>query len=158
MSSKEKVIATTIQKPSTFIHYCFYALFFVTPLLLWPFTSEVFEFNKMMFVYAMTIVIAAAWAFDLSKQAFWSCSNALTSLLYFLSQIVSTFISIDRHTSLWVITPGFTADSFPLFVTSSCFMLWSLISPGKPAVRNLILQSWPPPLTAFYAISKNGNR
>ena len=116
MSSKEKVFPTTIQKPATFIHYCFYALFFVTPLLLWPFTSEVFEFNKMMFVYAMTIVIAAAWGIRSFQNKRFEIAQTplnLPLLLFLSSQVVSTFLSIDRHTSLW--------DWFPPFAISFCF-------------------------------------
>jgi hypothetical protein len=39
----------------------FYLLFFLTPLLFTPWNYELFEFNKMMLVYGITVVIAAAW-------------------------------------------------------------------------------------------------
>ena len=47
------------------IEYGFYALFFITPLLFNPsrnFPSfELFEWNKMMFVYGATTIIVTAW-------------------------------------------------------------------------------------------------
>ena len=88
----------------SFIQTCFYILFFVTPLLLWPFTSEVFEFNKMMFVYAMTIIIGAGWAIRSVQEKRFTVSRTpldLPILLFLSSQIASTIFSIDRHTSLW---------------------------------------------------------
>jgi putative inorganic carbon (hco3(-)) transporter len=91
-------------KMSKFIRQLFYILFFVTPLLLWPFTSEVFEFNKMMFVYLMTIIIGAVWLiksfldhkFEIAKTPL-----DIPILLFLASQIISTIISINPHTSLW---------------------------------------------------------
>ena len=89
---------------SKFIQKSFHILFFTTPLLLWPYTSEVFEFNKMIFVYFMTVVIFSAWMFDsLKKQKFTISKTPLDIplFLFLLSQIASTVFSIDRHTSLW---------------------------------------------------------
>lgn len=87
-----------------FIQSCFYILFFVTPLLLWPFTSEVFEFNKMIFVYIMTIIISSGWlirSFANKKFEFVRTPLDIPLLLFLLSQIISTIVSIDPHTSLW---------------------------------------------------------
>lgn len=86
------------------IRQLFYILFFITPLILWPFTSEVFEFNKMMFVYLMTILIASTWViksylnkkFEIAKTPL-----DLPIILFLASQIISTIISINPHTSLW---------------------------------------------------------
>jgi putative inorganic carbon (HCO3(-)) transporter len=92
------------QKATNFIHYCFYTLFFFTPLLLWPFTSEVFEFNKMLFVYALTIIISAAWGIKTFQEKKFEIVRTpldIPLVLFLVSQIISTFTSIDRHTSIW---------------------------------------------------------
>jgi O-antigen ligase len=97
-------MSETSAKMSKLIRRLFYLLFFLTPLILWPFTSEVFEFNKMMFVYLMTIVIGAVWLirsfldhkFEIAKTPL-----DIPILLFLASQIVSTTISINPHTSLW---------------------------------------------------------
>ncbi|KKT88744.1 MAG: hypothetical protein UW88_C0008G0018 [Candidatus Collierbacteria bacterium GW2011_GWD2_45_10] len=157
MSSKEKALATLVQKPATFIHYCFYALFFVTPLLLWPFTSEVFEFNKMMFVYAMAIIIAAAWgvrALQIKKFEIAQTPLDLPILLFLSSQIISTVISIDRHTSLW----GYYSRFHGGLVSTICYIIlfYALVThfSGYPkAIKNLITTILATAaVTAFYAV------
>ncbi len=157
MSSKEKTSLDAVVRPATFIHYCFYALFFITPLLLWPFTSEVFEFNKMMFVYAMTIVIAAAWAVRSFQNKRFEIAQTpldLPILLFLSSQIISTVISIDRHTSLW----GYYSRFHGGLVSTICYIIlfFALVthfSGQTKAVRNLIRTILATAtLTAFYAI------
>ena len=86
------------------IRQLFYTLFFFTPLLLWPYTSEVFEFNKMMFVYLLTVLIASVWAirsFLNKKFEIVRTPLDIPILLFLASQIISTIISINSHTSLW---------------------------------------------------------
>ncbi len=87
-----------------FIRSCFHILFFTTPLLLWPYTTEVFEFNKMVFVYLMTTIITSAWLFSSFKNQKLNLVKTpldIPILLFFLSQLASTIFSIDPHTSLW---------------------------------------------------------
>jgi len=86
------------------IEYLFYALFFFVPLLLWPKTSEVFEFNKMLLVYALTILIFAAWITKWVVQKKITIRRTPLDLpiaIFLASQILSTVFSIDSHTSLW---------------------------------------------------------
>lgn len=86
------------------IEYLFYSLFFFVPLLLWPKTSEVFEFNKMLFTYGVTILISAAWVarwVQEKKVTIRRTPLDLPIALFFLSQLLSTIFSIDTHTSIW---------------------------------------------------------
>lgn len=86
------------------IRQLFYTLFFITPLLLWPYTSEVFEFNKMLFVYLLTILIGSAWAtksFLNKKFEIVKTPLDIPILLFLASQIISTIMSMNPHTSLW---------------------------------------------------------
>lgn len=81
----------------------FYILFFFTPLVLWPRTSELFEFNKMIFVYILTCLIAVTWAIRiiLKKKFIFRRTLLDIPLLIFLgSQVLSTVFSIDHRTSL----------------------------------------------------------
>ena len=92
------------QNLTKLIRQLFYTLFFLTPLLLWPYTSEVFEFNKMMFVYLLTVLIASVWAirsFLNKKFEIVRTPLDIPILLFLASQIISTIISINPHTSLW---------------------------------------------------------
>ncbi len=89
--------------PRTIIKYSFYLLFFATPLLFFPWTFELFEFNKMMFVYLMTIIIATAWLAEmLTTRPVLVKRTPLDFpiLLFLASQIISTYFSIHPHTSL----------------------------------------------------------
>src|SRR3989344_2341761 len=90
------------------IEYGFYALFFITPLLFNPsrnFPSfELFEWNKMMFVYGATTIIVTAWLSKmlLEKKLIIQKTPFDIPLLSFLgSQILATLFSIDPHVSIF---------------------------------------------------------
>ncbi len=144
-------------KITHFIQSCFYTLFFVTPLLLWPFTSEVFEFNKMLFVYAMTIIIGAAWAiksFQDHKFEIVRTPLDLPLILFLSSQIISTFISIDRHTSLW----GYYSRFHGGLVSTICYVVLfyafvTHFSGQAKAIKNVLIAILSTAaLTSIYAV------
>lgn len=86
------------------IEFSFYALFFITPLLFTSVTSELFELNKMWFVYGITIVIATAWICKMILQKQFSIQRTPLDIpiaLFLLSQIIATITSLDFHLSLW---------------------------------------------------------
>jgi putative inorganic carbon (hco3(-)) transporter len=79
-------------------------LFFFTPLLLSLSNSELFELPKMYFVYLMTTIILFTHLYNYShgKVVLFRKTNLTIPLLLFIfSQIISTFFSIDRHTSIF---------------------------------------------------------
>ena len=141
-SKKAKPLSENQSYSPNFIHYCFYALFFVTPLLLWPFTSEVFEFNKMLFVYAMTIIIAAAWtiqSFQIKRFEIARTPLDLPLILFVTSQVASTIFSIDRHTSLW----GYYSRFHGGLVSTFCYVIlfYALVTHFQnqtKAIKNLL--------------------
>lgn len=150
-------MSATSAKMSKLIRQLFYILFFLTPLILWPFTSEVFEFNKMMFVYLLTIIIGAVWLiksfldhkFEIAKTPL-----DIPILLFLASQIISTVLSINPHTSLWGYYSRFHGG---LMSTISYIVLYYALvthfSNEKKAIINLItaiLSS--ATIIAFYAI------
>ncbi|EKE14030.1 MAG: tetratricopeptide repeat protein [uncultured bacterium] len=80
------------------------ALFFVTPLIMTKSTSELFEFNKMIFIYATTVLITFFWLLKMvvnRKIILKKTFLDIPILIFFLSQLISTFFSIDRHTSIF---------------------------------------------------------
>ncbi len=86
------------------IQFFYSLLFFVTPLIMTKSTSELFEFNKMLFIYAVTILISFFWLLKMVinrkiilKKTFLDIPIAI----FFLSQLISTIISIDKHTSFF---------------------------------------------------------
>jgi O-antigen ligase/tetratricopeptide (TPR) repeat protein len=71
---------------------------------MFPKTSELFEFNKMIFIYLITIIILFVWLLKMLlfrkfflKRTFFD----LFIILFLISQLISTFFSIDKHTSIF---------------------------------------------------------
>src|SRR3990172_4912773 len=86
------------------IEYSFYLLFFLVPLAFTSDTSELFEFNKLWVTFILTIVIGTAWlAKMIIKKEFRVQKTPLDIPigLFLISQVISTFISLDTHTSIW---------------------------------------------------------
>ncbi|MEX2007155.1 MAG: O-antigen ligase family protein, partial [Candidatus Levyibacteriota bacterium] len=82
----------------------FYLLFLLIPLLFTNDTSELFEFNKMWGVFAITITITAAWIVKMIAQKRFFLQRTpldIPILLFLSSQVISTIFSLDTHTSLW---------------------------------------------------------
>lgn len=84
--------------------YSFYAIFLFVPLIFSGDTSELFELNKMWFAYGATAIIAATWGVKmvLAKKVFIQRTPLdIPLMLFLLSQIISTFISLDQSVSWW---------------------------------------------------------
>lgn len=91
-------------KLSSAVRVCFYLLISLVPLIMYSGTSELFEFNKMLFIYAIAAVVGAIWSFDLilnNRKIVYPKLLSYSLLFFLLSQIASTFFSIDFHTSLF---------------------------------------------------------
>ncbi len=86
------------------IQFFYSLLFFVTPLIMTKSTSELFEFNKMLFIYAVTVLIAFLWFLKMvvnKKIILKKTFLDIPIIVFFLSQLISTIFSLDRHTSLF---------------------------------------------------------
>lgn len=86
------------------IQFLYGSLFFLTPLLFTPNTSELFEFNKMNLIYCLTILIVFFWLLKMilaKKIIFKKTSLDIPILIFLSSQIISTIFSIDSHVSLF---------------------------------------------------------
>ena len=86
------------------IQFFFAILFFATPLIMSKSTSELFEFNKMIFIYGSTVVIAFLWFYKMvvnKKIILKKTPLDIPIIIFFISQVVSTIFSIDRHVSIF---------------------------------------------------------
>lgn len=107
----------------------FYLLFFLTPLILWPFSSELFEFNKMVFVYLVTIIIASSWVIkSLLSEKFIFRRTILDFpiIIFLLALSLSTFFSIDVRTSLLGYYSRFHGGLFSYL--SYSVLYWAFVS------------------------------
>jgi putative inorganic carbon (HCO3(-)) transporter len=111
------------------IFYLFAILLFFVPIVLWPYTSEVFEFNKMVLTYMLTTLIVGAWlARCVIEEKFIFRRTILDiPLLVFLgSQLISTFLSIDFYTSIFGYYSRFNGG----LLSTICYLLlyWAFVS------------------------------
>lgn len=86
------------------ISWSFYLLFLFVPFSFAGDTSELFELNKMWITFGLTLIIGFAWISKIiveRKFVYKKTPFDIPMLLFLTSQIISTFISMDFHTSLW---------------------------------------------------------
>ncbi len=111
------------------IFWLFATLLFSVPLILWPFTSEVFEFNKIVLVYILTTLIAGIWAarsITERKIIFRRTILDIPLLIFIGSQLISTLLSIDPLTS-WL---GYYSRFNGGLISTLCYSLlyWAFVS------------------------------
>jgi len=85
------------------IRYVFYALMTFTPLVMSSHTTEMFEFNKMILIYASSIVVGTAWTIHyILYRPKIQVPKLIIALAIFVGiQGLATVFSIDQHTSLY---------------------------------------------------------
>lgn len=86
------------------IAYSFYLIFFSVPLVMFPSTFELFEFNKMWLVFGLSLLIFFFWGskFAITRRLeIRRTPLDIPILLFLLSQIISTIFSMDLHVSFW---------------------------------------------------------
>jgi len=79
-------------------------LFFVTPLIMTKSTSELFEFNKILFIYALTVLVSFFWLLKMvinKKIILKKTPFDIPIIFFFLSELISTIFSLDSHTSIF---------------------------------------------------------
>ncbi|HYM65450.1 MAG TPA: hypothetical protein VES68_03125, partial [Candidatus Sulfotelmatobacter sp.] len=111
------------------IEYSFYLIFFLVPLALTSDTSELFEFNKLWITYILTLVIAFAWITKMIIRKKFSIQRTPLDIpiaLFLLSEIISTFISIDTHVSFWGYYSRFNGGLFSIL--SYVFLYYAFLT------------------------------
>jgi len=107
----------------------FYLLFLIVPLILFSKTSEIFEFNKMVFVYAISSIILFFWfgKMIVDKRFIFRRTILDLPLIIFLgSQVISTLLSIDVRTSIFGYYSRFNGGL--LSSISYIFLYWAYVS------------------------------
>ncbi|MBD3279852.1 MAG: hypothetical protein GF390_04060 [Candidatus Pacebacteria bacterium] len=94
---------TALINPLTIIRILFHTLLLTTPLIFTTVNEELFEFPKMLWVYAFTVLISTAWASRMlfNRRLIFKKSSLDWPIWIFLaSQILATLFSIHLRTSL----------------------------------------------------------
>ncbi len=86
-----------------YIPFYYYLLIFFTPLVMNSVTSEIFEFNKMILVYVMTLIITFIYVVRIitKPQKFVHSFFTAIFIVFIISQVLSTVYSIDTLTSIF---------------------------------------------------------
>jgi len=111
------------------IEYSFYLLFFLVPLAFTNDTSELFEFNKLWITFIITIVIACAWITKMAIKKQIKIQRTpldIPIILFLISEIISTVISLDPHTSIWGYYSRFNGGL--LSILSYIFLFYAFVS------------------------------
>ena len=111
------------------LNITFTAIFFLTPLIVVPFTSELFEFNKIVFIYFSTTIIVFLWALKsiyTRKIIFRRTILDIPLIIFLLSQLISTILSQDRFTSFFGYYSRFHGGL--LSIISYSLLYWAFVS------------------------------
>lgn len=133
----------------------FAILFFFTPLILWPFTSEVFEFNKMIFVYLMTTAILLTWTVKSIKRKKIIFSRTILDipvLVYLGASLLSTIFSIDPRTSFLGYYSRFNGGFLSVLCYSLLFWAFASNLDKKEAINSVKWLLISSVLVSLYAI------
>lgn len=100
------------------IRYSFFLLFILVPLILTPWNYELFEFNKMLITYGITIIIVSAWMVKMSITRTISIRRSpldIPILLFVTSQLISSLFSMDPHVSWFGYYSRFNGGMLSIF-------------------------------------------
>lgn len=139
----------------TVILWLFHLLLFVTPFLFSFSTSELFEFNKMVFVYTMTVLIAGCWVARsiLEKKVLLKNTPFDWLVLIFVgSQILSTLASIELRTSLFGYYSRFNGGLFSILSYSVLLFIFASTVAKKQLKGFVVTLLLSGSLVALYAI------
>ncbi|MBI4153424.1 O-antigen ligase family protein, partial [Candidatus Woesebacteria bacterium] len=107
----------------------FNLLFFFVPIVLYPYSYELFEFNKIVFVYTLTALISASWVIRMILQKriiFRHTIFDIPLLLFLASQFLSVIFSIDVRTSILGYYSRFHGGFFS--TASYSLLFWAFVS------------------------------
>lgn len=107
----------------------YYFLFFAAPLIMSKSTSELFEFNKIMFIYFTSSIIFFLWflkSVNDRKITFKKTILDIPILIFLTSQFLSTVFSIDRYTSFFGYYGRFNGGL--LSITTYIFLYYGFVN------------------------------
>lgn len=133
----------------------FYLLFGLVPLLLTPWNYELFEYNKMMAVYAITVVIAAAWLTKSIAEKKFTISRTpldIPILLFLASQFLSSLFSIDPHVSWFGYYSRFNGGMWS--VVSYIVLFYAFVTHVKQAVPFFVAGLSTAVVVALYGVAE----
>ena len=120
-------LSTTQSISLAMIPFLFNFLVFITPLIFFPKTSELFEFNKIIAVYFITILIISSWITKVALQRKIRLRRTIMDvpiLTFLIALTISTFFSIDTRTSLFGYYSRFAGGLVPTFTFAMLYFAY----------------------------------
>lgn len=141
---------------SRIIRISFYLLFILVPLILTPWNYELFEFNKMVVTYGLTVIILSAWVVKMLSDR--EIRIAKTPLdipiaLFVASQLVSSLFSIDPHVSWFGYYSRFNGGMWSIF--SYVILYYAFVTHFPPVKKTLNTIVAIAALVALYGVAEH---
>ena len=119
----------------------FNILLFLIPLIFFKNTSELFEFNKIVTLYALTTIITSIWVINSIKARKFIFKRTLLDwplVIYLFIYLISSLLSIDPRTS-WL---GYYSRFNGGLISQICYVLlyWAFVSnmTAKQSRRSIV--------------------
>ena len=135
------------------LKYLYIALFFFTPLIMYQNTSELFEFNKMIFIYLIASVVLFLWIHKMLTDKMIILNKTFlfpVLILFFFSQLISTLFSIDLQTSLFGYYGRFNGGL--ISIIAYLILFFAFVSNFNSKIIPTLLKT--SLLSSFFVISK----
>lgn len=138
------------------IRTSFYLLFILVPLILTPWNYELFEYNKMVVTYGLTVIIFGAWLVQMVTDG--EIRIAKTPLdipiaLFVISQLVSALFSMDPHVSWFGYYSRFNGGMWSVFSYVILYYAFVTHFPPVKKILNAILAT--AALVALYGVAEH---
>lgn len=140
------------------ITFSFQILIFLTPFIWTSITSELFELPKMTFVYLMTIFILTLWLLRMvnhSRIIFTRSPLDIPIAIFLASQILSTFFSLDPHTSIFGYYSRFHGGLLSTFSYITLFYVFISNVPNNQFKNSLTTLLTSATLASLYAFPEH---
>ena len=142
------------------IEYTYYALFFFVPLIWLPFTSELFEFNKMIIVYIGASVVLTAWLYKSVSEGKFIYKRTpldIPIFLFLFANIAATVFSIDQHTSIFGYYSRFNGGLLSTISYITLYFAFVTFFDREKLMRLLKILLFSAAIVAAYAVLQHPN-
>ncbi len=138
------------------IRFSFYLLFILVPLILTPWNYELFEYNKMVVTYGLTIIIVTAWLIQMVTDK--EIRVAKTPLdipiaLFVASQLLSALFSMDPHVSWFGYYSRFNGGMFSIL--SYVLLYYAFVTHFPPVKKKLNVIVATAVVVALYGVAEH---
>ena len=138
------------------IKISFALLFILVPLILTPWNYELFEYNKMVVTYGLTVIILGAWIVKMLNDREIRIAKTpldIPIVLFVGSQLVSSLFSMDPHVSWFGYYSRFNGGMWSIF--SYVILYYAFVTHFPPVKKTLNAILATAALVALYGVAEH---